>query len=728
MKFVSSLPTFDTDTAVRGAWTRIEPFVRGRDGMAYYKHPIILSATNVPPDLTVLARGLQPFVVKVFDRPLQGMLGLEDDTWHFNDGDIESPLLELEDYLVGLRARFDKQRGLRQQILPVGIITLPLVNRAEFLAFAGEAFDVDGETNSIRFLFRDDDPAAVVNGPLVLSDELWRLAQSVFQGVHPLNRQRPGVPVQTQRMGGAIKSLEHQIALLDDEQHQVATQVAPGPQRIRGLAGTGKTVILAMKAANIHLHYPEAKILFTFNTQSLYQQIERLISQFFRVNGDVSPNWDVLHVRHGWGSVRRPGVYSDACRRAGLAPLSFAEAQRRSSDRPFAAACRELLNATIMEEYDFVLMDEAQDFPAEFFQLVGRITKEPKRIYFAYDEMQSLTNLEIPNPRELFGTRGDGSALVDLEAEPYAGEIERDFILHRSYRCPRDVLLIAHAVGLGIHGPSGCVQMLSTRESWEAIGYTVEEGTFQIGDHMRLSRSVQNSPNKIAEMYTGNQPFISFSRFERKDEELQAVALRIALDIKEEQVRPEDIVVICLDNRYARRHFHKLQQLLFDQGVDSTIPGLVDDSWEFTQPGAVTLSTIYRAKGNEAPVVHLIGFEALYGYAEEVENRNRAFTSISRTKGWLRVYGSGSIMNLAETELGRIVGDLPELRFDFPNMEIVERKLDSAELSRRRKIVGRVKKGVADILNSDEGALRDLEPHQLQLLKERLTRISDEQG
>jgi len=57
-------------------------------------------------------------------------------------------------------------------------------------------------------------------------------------------------------MGAAIRELDKQVASLDDEQELVALQIAPGPQRIRGLAGTGKTVLLAMRAANIHLQEP----------------------------------------------------------------------------------------------------------------------------------------------------------------------------------------------------------------------------------------------------------------------------------------------------------------------------------------------------------------------------------------------------------------------------------------------------------------------------------------
>jgi superfamily I DNA and RNA helicase len=99
---------------------------------------------------------------------------------------------------------------------------------------------------------------------------------------------------QSEKIGDSVRELEKQIALLDFEQEKAAIPIAPGPQRIRGLAGTGKTVLLAMKAANIHKHFPKKKILFTFNTQSLYNQAMKLITKFYRYHTENDPDWEVI--------------------------------------------------------------------------------------------------------------------------------------------------------------------------------------------------------------------------------------------------------------------------------------------------------------------------------------------------------------------------------------------------------------------------------------------------
>ncbi len=82
--------------------------------------------------------------------------------------------------------------------------------------------------------------------------------------------------------------------------------VLDGPQRVRGLAGSGKTVVLAMKAALTHLRYPDAIILYTFYTKNLYQHIQRLITRFYRQFDDRDPNWSNLRIMHAWGGGSNP--------------------------------------------------------------------------------------------------------------------------------------------------------------------------------------------------------------------------------------------------------------------------------------------------------------------------------------------------------------------------------------------------------------------------------------
>ena len=75
--------------------------------------------------------------------------------------------------------------------------------------------------------------------------------------------------------------------------------------------------------------------------------------------------------------------------------------------------------------YDYSLI-EAEDFPREFFRLVYAVTEgdHVRPTYFAYDELQSVSSVEVSTAHELFNSDANGLPLIPLEDE-YAGPIER---------------------------------------------------------------------------------------------------------------------------------------------------------------------------------------------------------------------------------------------------------------------------------------------------------------
>jgi superfamily I DNA and RNA helicase len=116
----------------------------------------------------------------------------------------------------------------------------------------------------------------------------------------------------------------------------------------------------------------------------------------------------------------------------------------------------------------------------------------------------------------------------------------------------------------------------------------------------------------------------------------------------------------------------------------------------------------------------VIGFDHLYSYVEEIENRNRAFTSITRSKGWLRLSGCGANMEKASQEISRIMQDIPYFKFVYQGIEGI-RCLDASETSRRRRDVRRASDSIKNLLQIDKEALKDLDPMILDQLKEVLS-------
>jgi len=214
-------------------------------------------------------------------------------------------------------------------------------------------------------------------------------------------------------------------------------------------------------------------------------------------------------------------------------------------------------------------------------------------------------------------------------------------------------------------------------------------------------------------------------RFTSRELELEHVADQIKENISVDGVNPEQIVVISLDSRSARTQMSLLQAKLLERNIKSIVPGFSDDQADFAKEGMITLATVHRAKGNEAPVVYIINFDYLFDYVEEISNRNKAFTAISRSKAWVRISGVGSQMEAVNDEVGRIRADLPNLSFIFPDMDKI-RRLDASETTRRKKEVKRAHDMAARLSELDVEALRKLDPSLIETLLRKLSDAKDE--
>jgi superfamily I DNA and RNA helicase len=244
-------------------------------------------------------------------------------------------------------------------------------------------------------------------------------ANSIYL-VNPLeiakNQKRELTNLQPSSKGRLVAQLEAELATFDVKQREGSTTVITGPQRIRGLAGSGKTIVLTRKAALTHLDDQDAVIAYTFHTKSLYQQIRRLITRFYRSEHDRDPDWTRVRVLHSWGGGD-PGIYSLACQHHGVRALTYSQAKAGNFSSPFGYACRTLLESGPIEPmYDYIFIDEGQDYPPEFVQLCARLAREMKFVY-AYDDLQSIFQVRAPDAAAVFGAAPDGTPNLDFERD-----------------------------------------------------------------------------------------------------------------------------------------------------------------------------------------------------------------------------------------------------------------------------------------------------------------------
>lgn len=482
-------------------------------------------------------------------------------------------------------------------------------------------------------------------------------------------KERPNID-ESKVKGITATAIEKEINSFDEFQKKAFINEIIGPERVRGLAGSGKTVVLALKAAITHLRNPEANIVYTFYTKSLYQHIQRLITRFYRQYDDKDPDWEKLKIVHAWGSSTNNGIYYEACERNQIPFLSFSQASSKNPVNPFDYACKEILSAPKIETiYDYIFIDEGQDFPESFIKLCLRLCNNG-RIVWAYDELQTIFQAKTPGIETV------------LDGTTYKG-LEEDIILYKCYRNPREVLVTAHAVGFGIYGDK-IVQMLDEKDYWQDIGYKIVKGDFKEGEQIVIERPKENSLETISNHFK-KEEIVRVNTYKDYSGEVHQCVKNILEDLNL-GLLPDDILVVVVDDRNAKKYLNDIQSLLAHAKVKSN--NIHADKFsikDFSIEGHVTLSTIHKAKGNEAYSVHVLGTDSLYSLEPTIRERNLMFTAITRTKGWVSISGIGDAALKWELEIKKALEKCPNIEFKYPSKkELSIMKRDIQEKATRK--------------------------------------------
>ena len=172
-----------------------------------------------------------------------------------------------------------------------------------------------------RFRWNDPDRA-----------EVYKCALSAIENISTIRTGARRAATRPDSRGAKLKALEASIATLDQEQGRAVVETVDGVQRIRGLAGSGKTIVLALKAAYLHVQHPEWRIAVTFQTRSLKGLFRRLITTFCLGQTGDEPDWTRMRVLNSWGSPaggRDDGLYLEFCSTHDIEYLDFRAAKQR---------------------------------------------------------------------------------------------------------------------------------------------------------------------------------------------------------------------------------------------------------------------------------------------------------------------------------------------------------------------------------------------------------------
>ncbi len=699
MKFFPNYPN-DNNKGQRQIWNAIKNALSNDEGVAYYRYPIYTKSSRgrSEPDFLIVHRKYGIWVLESKGCEIGNICGINGHDWAMRDwyADNMCPISQVEAQFYEVKKLVERDDVLKRLCIPFEYrVVLPFITTDEW-----RCKDYSNHPSTTGVVWLDEDIAptqfrqhlqkATSRHMPKLDDAQWERLLCVFRGIVSDVEPRQPIPNSPpDNKSRTIYAVESWLSSLDSKQSRIAQEVPEGPQRLRGLAGSGKTVLFAKRIAQMHASYPEWEIAFVYWSRSLNQQIKALVEQSYkRLTGEL-PNWDRLHVWHAWGSKELTGFYRETSTKWGSRLLGLEQAKQVAiaGETEFSAVCR-VLESHIANAYPFLdalIVDEGQDLPAAFYRVAYRALHEPKRLYWAYDEAQGLDTLIVPDAAQVFGRDQDGKPLVDLSGA-YASGIQKAHNLNRCYRTPRIILSVAHAINMGLLRAGGPLQGVTRKEDWTALGYQVVEGDFspgsvRIGQEVVLERPQSTSGHPVdmddfePKINQGSLLDVHVTRSSTDDTNL--VSREIQRDL-ECGLRPEDIAVVCLSQDIEV--LHKIADQLKTVGIKS-LPLNNDHRDGFRIPGHVTLSSIRRAKGNEAYKVYALNMHmAGAPYAGTVEKemmaRNQAFVALTRTKLWCVALGrEGAIMSelsLAKEQGGRLV-------FPAFNQSSLRRSLEDSE-------------------------------------------------
>lgn len=198
---------------------------------------------------------------------------------------------------------------------------------------------------------------------------------------------------------------------LTDEQRHYASPAAGQHQHLAGVAGSGKTLVIAQRAANLAAAGKRVLVI-TFNV-TLWQSIRQLINKTA-----ITFPWTNLEFHHFYGFCKNFLIENNI-----EWPLVGNRRPRQFSDEMTPELIIDLVQAghNIKDRrYDAILIDEGQDFPRTYYEMLCRFLTDNNELLLVTDRRQNVY-------------LRDDSWLEKGSNGKFRG---REYELNRSYRLP----------------------------------------------------------------------------------------------------------------------------------------------------------------------------------------------------------------------------------------------------------------------------------------------------
>lgn len=416
---------------------------------------------------------------------------------------------------------------------------------------------------------------------------------------------------------------------LHPDQKSLVERTFNGPARLRGISGSGKTVVALHRARALARKHPGEHVLFTTFNKALTKAAGRLLDSLCGANSQERAAIHVTHL-HRWCleymtfvGVKRPSFDPDKC----LAVFDQARKGLSADDRNHLAS---LPPEYLKSELDFIfgrfMHDEVDDsYPrtdrsgreraltaaqraavlglyhgyfdglravgladaGEFVRIALRLRRSgeiPERQYGAVvvDEVQDISELGLQLVHSLVGSKPDGLLLVgDATQRIFTRGFSmrglgidvtgRSLFLRKNYRNTREILQAAFPL---------------VQQAWEADLATIDV--------------TPDAASPLFSARTGSAPAIVRCRSVR--EEGQFLSREVSYLLKYHGYAPRDICVMGRSPYYRKLALEALSKA----GIP-VIHYRPENDDAVTSEEGVLVSTLHSSKGHEFAAVFIVG-------------------------------------------------------------------------------------------------------------------------
>lgn len=355
------------------------------------------------PDFVIIGPDLGMVVLEVKDYTRNTLLQINHDEWHIvsTNGDqaiIPSPMNQARDYMFKIADVLKKDKNLimadgkyklklkfpyghgvvftrlyTKDFIKDGLYTVIEPN----LCFARDEIDPENEGFSEEILMEKIMNMFVVpyrlKEPLTIED-INAIRYHLFPEVRISAEFKAPVPYQDQ----LLLSL-HDIRTMDLHQENLAKQIGDKNRLIRGVAGSGKTIILASRAKMLSKQNPDWKILILCYNISLATAIQQMIHHMLNEPEDLFDFDPTVKAIQNQNIIVR-NFHAWLKNDLKIKEQNLSEIIDKIEK-----------NETILPSYDAILIDEGQDFDADWLRLVSvLLNTDTQSLLLVEDRAQTI--------------------------------------------------------------------------------------------------------------------------------------------------------------------------------------------------------------------------------------------------------------------------------------------------------------------------------------------------